>query len=123
MSERKTTIVRKREKIRYKREFLQIELAIKWHRLDIAEEFLFKDKTFTVNQLNSLLGIALEHKEIDFIRSIMAKGADLKRFMTEETFELFLNNPRNLDDTLLKRLLESKFSVRDTCIVIHSRIN
>ena len=93
---------KKTQKVQYEREFLQLELAIKWNRLDLAEEFLFKNKHYTQNQLNALLGIAMEHKEIDFIKSIIAKGASIKRFLTEHQFEVFHNSTTNLKGTLLK---------------------
>ena len=96
---------------RHMREFNQLELAIRWNRLDLAEEHLFKGKDFSMEQLNELLWLALEHKNIQFATSIMAKGANLKRFLTEKRFWLYLNSKKFLNKSLLKKLMKDKVSV------------
>ena len=94
------------------REYNQLELAIKWNRLDLAEEDLFRGKKFTVEELNKLLWIALEHREVKFVTSIMKKGASLKRFLTEERFSKYLNiTDANLDNSPLKKMLNKYVSV------------
>ena len=52
------------EHCRYASEFKQLSLAIKWNRLDLAEDYLFKGKRFATGQLNELLSIALQHKQV-----------------------------------------------------------
>ena len=93
------------------REFNQLELAIRWNRLDLAEEHLFKGKDFSMEQLNELLWIALEHKNVNFASSILTKGANLKRYLTEKRFWDYLNSKKHLAKSPLKKLMKMHVSV------------
>jgi hypothetical protein len=93
------------------REFNQLELAIRWNRLDLAEEHLFKGKDFSVDQLNELLWIALEHKNVNFAASILTKGANLKRYLTEKRFWAYLNSKTHLNKSPLRKLMKAHVSV------------
>ncbi|XP_063677465.1 transient receptor potential cation channel subfamily M member-like 2 isoform X3 [Bolinopsis microptera] len=95
---------------RHVREFNQLELAIRWNRLDLAEEHLFKGKDFSMEQLNELLWIALEHKNINFASSILTKGANLKRYLTEKRFWDYLNSKKHLAKSPLKKLMKMHVS-------------
>ena len=95
----------------HQREFNQLELAIRWNRLDLAEEHLFKGKQFSTNQLNELLWIALEHKNIHFVSSIMTKGANFKQYLTVERFWTYLNSKAFLNKSPLRKLMKMHLSV------------
>ena len=93
------------------REFNQLELAIRWNRLDLAEEYLFEGKDFSMEQLNELLWIALEHKNVNFASSILGKGANLKRYLTEKRFWAYLNSKKHLEKSPLRKLMKAHVSV------------
>ena len=49
--------------------------------------------------------------QASFVTAILEKGADLKRFLTEERFEKYLNDPDLTYTTPLESLLIEQLSV------------
>ena len=58
------------------------------------------------DEINELLGLAIRHKKVSFIRNILERHANIKSFLTVDVFEEMLRQiPRNL---LLYNLLLKK---------------
>ena len=103
------TIVRARNEQKKKSKELlkdQLALAIQWERLDIAEEYIFKNMVLEEEELNELLGIAIENMQVDFIKTLISKKANLKTFLSLEKFEEMLRGTST--NLLLYKLLEKE---------------
>jgi transient receptor potential cation channel subfamily M member 2 len=61
----------------------QLKLALKWNRVDIARDYIFKENiVIDVETMNEIMYEALVNDRVEFVRLILEHGFNLKCFLT-----------------------------------------